>query len=266
MPDAGSGAIFERKTIGIAGVEIEYHEGGEGSPLLYLHAGGGFRPMHPAMPHLAKRHRIIAPSHPGFGRSGLPTWINSVDDFAHIYLEFMQRLDLQETTLIGASIGGWVGAELATKNTSRLSRLVLIGPAGIKVGSRDALDIPDIFAMTPAEFEKRLFRDPKKFHPDFTKMSDEDLAIVARNRQTMALIAWEPYLHNPKLKHRLQMIDVPTMVVRGAYDGLISEDYAKAYAELIPGASFVQITEAGHAPDVEQAEIFADTISNWMES
>ena len=119
MPDAGSGAIFERKTIGIAGVEIEYHEGGEGSPLLYLHAGGGFRPMHPAMPHLAKRHRIIAPSHPGFGRSGLPTWINSVDDFAHIHLEFMQRLDLQETTLIGASIGGWVGAELATKNTSR---------------------------------------------------------------------------------------------------------------------------------------------------
>jgi pimeloyl-ACP methyl ester carboxylesterase len=266
MPDAGSGALLERKTIDIAGVEIEYHEGGEGSSLLYLHAGGGFRPMHQAMPHLARRHRIIAPSHPGFGRSSLPSWINSVDDFAHIYLELMQRLNLQDTILVGASIGGWVAAELATKNTSRLSHLVLIGPSGIKVGSRDTLDIPDIFAMTPAEFEKRLFRDPEKFHPNFTKMNDDDLAVVARNRQTMALIAWEPYLHNPKLKHRLQMIDVPTMVVRGEHDGLISKKYAKAYADLIPGASFMQIAEAGHAPDVEQAETFANTLSNWMES
>jgi pimeloyl-ACP methyl ester carboxylesterase len=266
MPDAGSGALLERKTIDIAGVEIEYHEGGEGSSLLYLHAGGGFRPMHPAMPHFAKRHRIIAPSHPGFGRSSLPSWINSVDDFAHIYLELMQRLNLQDTILVGASIGGWVAAELATKNTSRLSHLVLIGPSGIKVGSRDTLDIPDIFAMTPAEFEKRLFRDPEKFHPNFTKMNDDDLAVVARNRQTMALIAWEPYLHNPKLKHRLQMIDVPTMVVRGEHDGLISKKYAKAYADLIPGAAFMQIAEAGHAPDVEQAETFANTLSNWMES
>jgi pimeloyl-ACP methyl ester carboxylesterase len=266
MPDAGSGALLERKTIDIAGVEIEYHEGGEGSSLLYLHAGGGFRPTHPAMPHFAKRHRIIAPSHPGFGRSSLPSWINSVDDFAHIYLELMQRLNLQDTILVGASIGGWVAAELATKNTSRLSHLVLIGPSGIKVGSRDTLDIPDIFAMTPAEFEKRLFRDPEKFHPNFTKMNDADLAVVARNRQTMALIAWEPYLHNPKLKHRLQMIDVPTMVVRGEHDGLISKKYAKAYADLIPGAAFMQIAEAGHAPDVEQAETFANTLSNWMES
>jgi pimeloyl-ACP methyl ester carboxylesterase len=62
------------------------------------------------------------------------------------------------------------------------------------------------------------------------------------------------------------MIDIPTMVIRGEYDGLISEDYAKAYAALIPGASFVQIAEAGHAPDVEQAEVFANTLSNWMES
>lgn len=266
MPDAGSGALFERKTIKIAGFELEYHETGNGPPLLYLHAGGGFRPMHPGMPHLAARRRVIAPSHPGFGRSELPHWLNSVDDFAHIYLELVQRLELEDVLLIGASIGGWVAAELATKNTSRLTHVVLIGPAGIKTGSRDELDIPDIFAMAPAEFEQRLFRDPEKYHPDFSKMSDEDLMIVARNRQTMALIAWEPYLHNPKLRHRLQLIDRPTLVVRGAHDGLISERYARAYADLIPGAVYKEIEDAGHAPDVEQSEVFADTLWNWMES
>lgn len=266
MPDTGSGAILERKTIEIAGCEIEYHEGGDGPSLLYLHAGGGFRPLHPAMPLLTENYRIIAPSHPGFGRSALPNWMTSVDDFAHIYLELMQRLDLRDTLMIGASIGGWIAAEIATKNTSRLSRIVLIGPSGIKVGSRDELDIPDVFAMSPEEFESRLFRDPKKFHPDFTKISEEDLTIVARNRQTMALIAWEPYLHNPKLRHRLQMIDIPTLIVRGEYDGLISKDYASAYANLIPGATFIEISDAGHAPDVEQSQVFTDSLSKWMES
>ncbi len=266
MPDAGSGITFKRRVMEIGGVELELHEGGDGPPLLYLHSGGGFRPQHPAMPLLMERHRVIAPSHPGFGHSSLPDWMNSVDDFAHVYLELMQRLDLRDTLLIGASIGGWVAAELAAWNTSRLSRLVLIGPSGIKVGSRDQLDIPDIFAMAPDEFEKRLFRNPEKFHPDFTKMDEAALQVVARNRQTMALIAWEPYLHNPKLRRRLQTIDVPTLVVRGAYDGLISAEYAKAYTDLIPGAVYREIAEAGHAPDVEQAQEFANTLLTWMES
>ena len=265
MPNAGGGSFFERKKREIAGVELEIHEAGDGPPLLYLHSGGGFRPTHPAMPMLTRRYRVIAPSHPGFGRSTLPTWVNSVDDYAHLYLELMQRLDLSNTVLVGASIGGWVAAEIATKNTSRLSNLVLIGPSGIKVGSRDELDIPDIFSMTPTDLEHRLFRDPKKFHPDFSKMNDEDLTIVARNRQTMALIAWEPYLHNPKLRHRLQMIDIPTLVVRGEHDGLITESYAKSYADLIPDATYHEISEAGHAPDVEQASLFVETIINWME-
>ncbi len=266
MPDAGSGSLFERKVIDIAGIELEIHEGGDGPPLLYLHAGGGFRPAHPAMPLLAKRHRIIAPSHPGFGRSSLPNWVNTVDDFAHVYLELMQRLDLKDAVLIGASIGGWVAAEIATKNTSRLSRLVLIGPSGIKVGSRDKLDIPDIFAMTPAEFEKRLFRNPEKFHPDFSKMSDDELTIVARNRQTMALIAWEPYLHNPKLSHRLQMIDVPTLLIRGEHDGLISEQYATAYADLIPGAVYREVSRPATLRMSNRRRISPIPLWNWMES
>ncbi|MBG04915.1 MAG: hydrolase [Rhodospirillaceae bacterium] len=266
MPEAESGGIFERKTIDIAGVKLEIHEAGAGPTLLYLHAGGGFRPSHPAMPLLAKNYRVIAPSHPGFGRSSLPNWMNSVDDYAHVYLELLQRLNLSDVLLIGASIGGWTAAELATKSTARLSRLVLIGAPGIKVGPRDKLDIPDVFAMAPAEFENRLFHNPEKYHPDFSNMSDEELSIVARNRQTLALIAWEPYLHNPKLKHRLQMIDIPTMMIRGTHDGLISNEYAQAYANLIPGCVYAEIPEAGHAPDIEQATGIVETLTQWMEN
>ena len=58
MPDAGSSSLFERKKIEIAGIELEVHEAGDGPPLLYLHAGVGFRIAHPAMPLLVERHLL----------------------------------------------------------------------------------------------------------------------------------------------------------------------------------------------------------------
>ena len=58
MPDAGSSSLFERKKIEIAGIELEVHEAGDDPPLLYLHAGGGFRTAQRAMPLLVERHLL----------------------------------------------------------------------------------------------------------------------------------------------------------------------------------------------------------------
>ena len=92
--------------ISIAGVELEMLERGHGAPLLYLHGGAGFALDAPFIDLLARERRIIAPSHPGFGRSSLPDWLDSVDDIAHIYLELMDRLGLKRTDVVGLSIGG----------------------------------------------------------------------------------------------------------------------------------------------------------------
>ncbi len=64
--------------------------------------------------------RVIAPSHPGFGRSSLPDWLDSVDDIAHVYLELMDRLGLTRADVVGFSIGGWIAADLATKVPERV--------------------------------------------------------------------------------------------------------------------------------------------------
>ena len=60
---------MQRQTIAIAGVELELFETGEGPPILFLHNGGGFDPEQPFVRLLSAAHRLIAPSHPGFGRS-----------------------------------------------------------------------------------------------------------------------------------------------------------------------------------------------------
>ncbi len=213
---------------------------------------------------LAAGRRLVCPSHPGFGGSQLPDWIDSVDDIAHIYLELMDKLGIARCEAIGISIGGWILAEMATKAPERFGKIVMAGPVGVKTGPEDKLDIPDIFVMGPADVPKLMFHEPAKMAFDPTAMSDEQLRIHLRNRETLALLVWEPYMHNPKLSHRLHRIASPALFLRGESDGLVSADYLEAYAGLVPGAKTLTIAEAGHAPHLEQPQAFTRAVLDFL--
>ena len=248
---------MKRTAVTIAGCELEIHEGGSGAPLLFLHPGGGFNPEDFYVELLTATHRVIAPSHPGFGGSQLPDWIDHVDDIAHIYLELMDKMGLAKVDVIACSVGGWIAAEMMTKTPERFGKVVLVAPVGVKTGPTDKLDIPDIYVMPPADVPKLMYHDPVKNAVQPAMLSDEELAISARNRETLALLVWEPYMHNPKLKRRLHRVASPTLFMRGASDGLISAAYLEAYAALVPGATTATIPEAGHGPQIEQPQAFA---------
>jgi pimeloyl-ACP methyl ester carboxylesterase len=250
----------------VAGIELEMFERGQGAPILYLHGGGGIGRDGPFLDLLGRERRVIAPSHPGFGKSSLPDWLDSVDDIAHVYLELMDRLDLARADVVGFSIGGWIAAELATKAPERLSRLVLIGPVGVKTGKPDKLDIPDIFAMPREKLDRLRFHDPGKNAADLAVLPDDELHIVARNSETLALLTWEPYMHNPKLNHRLHRVNVPVLFLRGASDGIVSAEYLERYAALLPQARIETIAEAGHLPQVEQPATTAAKIMQFLRS
>src|SRR5262245_4170810 len=162
MNDASGQTGLARETVKLGEVEIELYQGGAGQPLLYLHGGSGLVPEAPFLASLCRRFRVIAPAHPGFGGSSLPIWIDSVDDFAHLYLELIGSLELSGLVLVGHSIGGWTAAEIATKSTASIDRLVLVAPVGIKVGPVDKLDIPDIYAMPQDQIDRLLYADPEK--------------------------------------------------------------------------------------------------------
>ncbi len=252
--------------ISVAGIDLELTETGTGAPLLMLHGAGGFDLRQPVNALLARQRRLICPSHPGFGKSALPDWLDSVDDIAHIYLELMDRLNLRAVDLIGCSVGGWIAAEMATKSPERFTKLVFVGPVGVKTGRPDRLDVPDVFALPDDELNRLIYRDPKKMVRDPALLSDDELTVMVRNRETLALIAWEPYMHNPKLKHRLHRVAAPALFLRGDSDGLISQEYLRAYARLLPKAQVATIADAGHVPHLEQPEAFAAAALAFLDS
>jgi pimeloyl-ACP methyl ester carboxylesterase len=251
--------------IDLAGISLEVWEGGDGPPLLFLHGAGGFRGDHAFVAQLARHRRITAPSHPGFGASSLPDWIDRPEDVAHIYLNLLDRIFSGPVDLVACSLGGWIGAELSSMVPERFRRIVFVGPVGVKLGSRDTLDIPDIFAQSAGSVERLLYREPERFRADPAKMTDQELMVMLRNRETTALLTWEPYMHNPKLRHRLHRITNQALFLRGEYDGLISADYMDAYAKLLPNTRTLTLPDAGHVPQVEQPEAFVSAVLAFLD-
>ena len=256
---------MRRRTLQLGEVELELHEAGDGPPLLFCHSGQGFAPEDPYVGMLARHYRLIAPSHPGFGYSSLPDWIDSIGDIAHIYLELLEQMKLSRVKLVGCSIGGWIAAEIATLVPSRIEKLALIGPEGVKTGDVRKLDIPDIFALAPADMDRLRFHDPAKAKIDLTKLNEEQMRIIARNNETLALLVWEPYMHNPKLKHQLHRLTMPVLFMRGASDGLVSAEYLERYAKLVPGAQIKTIPEAGHLPHIERPDAFIAALTAFLD-
>lgn len=247
----------------ISGVAVDVATMGDGPALMYLHGGYGLAGHEACLEKLAKTHKVIAPSLPGFEHSELPRAYTGIDDLAYFSLDLAGHLDLQDAILVGACFGGWVAAEMAVRSTTRFHRLVLIDPLGMKFGDRLTRDITDIHALYPADIDKALYADPAKANRDTTRLSDKDLTAIVRNSEALALFGWKPYMHNPKLGNWLHRVDIPTLVLWGKQDGMVSTYYGRKYAKAIPGARFESIANAGHYPSLEQPAVTADLIAGF---
>jgi pimeloyl-ACP methyl ester carboxylesterase len=256
-------ADTERLTV--HGIELEVLRRGSGRPIVLLH---GFQTIDPEarfLELLGAHGEVIAPSGPGFGRSPRPKDFDTVYDLVHLYLGLLETLPCDKAILVGFSFGGWLAAEVAAACSHRLEKLVLVDPVGIKISGRETPDILDIFNRSPEEVRRSSWHDPDKFAPDFNEISDEALVVYARNREALCLYAWHPYMYNPQLPRWLGRIAVPTLLVWGASDRVVTSDYGRTYSRLILNSQFALIERAGHHPEIEQPEAFVERVAAFLE-
>jgi pimeloyl-ACP methyl ester carboxylesterase len=252
--------------LSVLGIELELLRRGAGRPLLLLHGFDTIDANAPFLDHLARHREILAPSAPGFGHSPRPKDFDTVYDLVHLQLALLDALPGAKTSLVGFSFGGWLAAEAAALSTHRIDNLVLVDPLGIKVSGRETPDILDIFNRSPEEVRRCRWHDPDRFAPDYDAMSDEALVVRARNREALCCYAWHPYMYNPQLPRWLARIDVPTLVLWGESDRVVTPDYGRAFAAMIPRARFVGIAGAGHHPEIEQPAAFAAEVVRFLEA
>jgi pimeloyl-ACP methyl ester carboxylesterase len=247
--------------ISVRGCNITMRRGGAGRPLLYLHGGGGAGWL-PFMTDLAAHHDVLMPEHPGFGASDTPDWLDTIADLARFYLDLIDQLDLQNVDLVGHSLGGWIAAELAARNTRRLGSLTLIGSAGIHVPGVAQVDT---FLANDEQLIRSLFDNPKLIEAMLAEAKRPELEdIILKNRTTTAKLVWQPRGYDPHLAKWLHRIDVPTHLIWGANDRIYPEDYALAFQRLIPGSSVTIIPDSGHVPQVEQRQAFVTVLEGFL--
>lgn len=247
----------------VNGIDLEVLRRGSGPPVVLLHGMDTVSPKAPFLDLLGRHAEIIAPSAPGFGNSPRPQDFDTIYDLVHLYLAVLDQLPYEKVTLMGLSFGGWLAAEVAVASCHRIANLILVDPVGIKIGGREERDILDVFNVHPAEVKRKSWADPAKA-PDYDAMTDEELVIHAKNWEALCLYAWHPYMYNPQLKQWLGRISVPTLVLWGDQDGVVTPDYGRAYAGMIRGSEFKLMENAGHHPEEEQPEAFVKAVAGFL--
>jgi pimeloyl-ACP methyl ester carboxylesterase len=246
-----------RETVAeVRGQRLRVMEAGEGPILLFFHGASGLS-WTPVLELLSRDWRVFAPEHPGFGRSQIPDWMMSVGDLAFFYLDMLETLGLRDVKVVGHSLGGWIAAEIAVRNTARLDAMALLAPAGV------ASDVPfgDIFLWTPEANARHQFYDPALAEQRLKAQAALDLDVVLQNKAAVARLAWSPRLHNPQLPHWLHRIDIRTLLVWGENDEIVPPACHEAFLREIPGAELIALPKTGHALQIENADEVARRVT-----
>jgi pimeloyl-ACP methyl ester carboxylesterase len=243
---------------------VHLFRAGSGEPVLFLHAAGGAGTWPEFHALMSEHFDVIAPDHPGFGKSDDFDALTSIDDLVYHYLDVIDALRLDRPHVVGASFGGWIAAELAVHSPQLIGSLTLLSAAGLRV---EGHPVADIFLMPPPRLVETLFHTPPPPPPAPDPGAPLDLdAILAayRDATAVARFGWVPYLHDPKLERRLRRITAPTLVAAPDDDRLIPVAHAHRYAERIPGASLAMVPDCGHAMYFEKPAEFAALVTTFL--
>ncbi len=233
--------------------------GGAGDAAVLLHHSTGSPGWTPFHEELSRRFTVAAPDLPGYGQSPRPEWARDARDLAIVIGRVIERLALEDVTLIGLGFGGFVAAELATQNPSRLATLALVGAAGVRPEHGEILDQ---MLISHEEYVAAGFRDRAAHDAVFgEKPAAELMQLWDLSREMTARVAWKPYMWSPRLAPLLPDLQVPTLVVHGEQDRVVPPDVGEQYARLIPGARLERMAGAGHLVELEEPARVAELIA-----
>ncbi|MFJ7288480.1 alpha/beta fold hydrolase [Curtobacterium sp. NPDC098951] len=223
---------------------------------LVLHGGGGPQTVATIAQHLAPSFHVLAPTHPGWDGTDRPAEIDSVGALATSYLDGLVAEGLHDVVLVGSSIGGWLALEMALRAAADHRYAGVVG-AVVDIDGVGAVvegePIADFFALDARGLAEVAWHDPERGHRDPATMTDEQRAVQQANGLTMAAVAGRS-MSDPTLLGRLGAVAVPTLVVFGESDRVVTPAYGRAVAAAIPGAEFRVVPAAGHLPHLENPD------------
>lgn len=242
--------------------KVHVQRSGAGEPLLFLHGAQGLAGWDPGLAELSANFDVIAPDHPGFGRSGISDRVDDVEDLAFFTLDLLDRLGIGEVHVVGQCVGGWLAMEMALRCSGRFKSLTLVNSAGIRI---KGMPRGDMFICTPDELLRLLFTgDCAHAWREQWNASPELVDAYERNAAAAAKFAWQPRLCSLTLDRWLHRIDTPTHIIWGEDNRVIPLEYAAALGNLIKGARVTRLAHCGHLAHYEQPQKLSTEITSFI--
>jgi pimeloyl-ACP methyl ester carboxylesterase len=255
----------------------------EAKPVVFVHGLSGSWPNWlEQLPAFAAEHRVITLDLPGFGHSPMPRETISISGYAQLLDRLLDQLEVDAAAVVGNSMGGFIGAELAIAFPQRVERLVLVSAAGISThaprGSAQAIPVlrrlerilmaSTAWAASVSDTTMRRAR-----------LRDAALGVVVRHPSKLpAALAAEQVrgagkpgfiqalqsIIDYEIRKRLSKIACPTLIVWGERDRLISVRDADIFAELIPNSRKVIFEDTGHMSMLECPQEFNSLLEDFL--
>ena len=264
-------------------IELAPEQASDAQPLVFVHGlSGSWQNWLEQLPVFAAERRVITFDLPGFGYSPMPEQKLSIAGYARLIDQLLAQLGVDAAAVVGNSMGGFIGAELAIAFPQRVERLVLVSAAGLSThehpGSTRVLPTmrraerilmaSGAWAATRSDAVARRAR-----------LRDAALGVVIRHPDRLpAALAAEQIRGAGKpgfvqgleavldyaIRERLGEIACPTLIVWGERDRLISVRDADVFAELIPDSRKVVFDDTGHMSMLEHPERFNPLLEQFL--
>jgi pimeloyl-ACP methyl ester carboxylesterase len=258
----------------LGGRRVNVIELGSGPPIVFVHGlSGSWQNWLEQLPVFARDHRVVAFDLPGFGASEMPAEEISIAGYARWLDALYDALGIDSAAVVGNSMGGFIGAELAIAFPARVERLVLISAAGLTIEhQRDDRALAVLktldkrlaaYAGWLATRSDALSRRPRARRMIFGLVAHRpDLLpapLVAEQIRGSGKPGFVPALDaltSYPIRDRLPEIACPTLIVWGTKDHLVPVRDADEFARLIPDARKVVWPQTGHMAMLERPAAF----------
>ena len=273
-PDQANPEIGESVRTGA--VTTNYHDRGEGSPVLLLHGSGpgvsAWANWRLPMPYLTEHHRVIAPDLAGFGYSEAPEgWEYSTQTWLRQIVDLLDALGLERVSVVGNSFGGSMALALAIHHPERVDRIVLMGSVGVPFEITEGLDavwgyepsletmghlIRDVFAYDSSLASDDLIR--MRYEASLRPGAQESFSAMfpaPRQRWVDAMAHDEADIR--ALPHR-------TLLVHGRDDKVIPLSTTLTLLDWIEDSQAHIFGRCGHWTQIEHTEAFSRLVVDFL--
>jgi pimeloyl-ACP methyl ester carboxylesterase len=270
---------IQLKKVHVGDIEIAYKTFGNGDPLLLISGSGNVMDFWPTsfIHELSKDHKVIIFDNRGVGNTTSGTRPFTIMQFANDTAEFLRTLKLQQTDVLGFSMGSFVAQHLALTYPEKVNRLILYGAA---CGGQEGYPQSSQVVKVLSDFVNNQSRDDTAFlevtfphkwiteNPNFLETLPKSSEIILSTTIKKQFELNEKWLSKnwTGVCNQLQKVNIPTLIMTGTEDQAVPTANSLVLADKIPGAWLVQIKNAGHGLMYQYPGIFTQIVKIFLET